>query len=119
MYANGFFLLSVVFLPFPTSLLGEYLPTDHSSPAVILYVSTLAVQSVGWILLKSAALGNQLAKDEQSIKTLREHRNYGYYGFAIYSLCATIAFWFPLTIAVITTVVWIFWLILGVRLKQG
>lgn len=41
MYANGFLLLTVVFIPFPTSLLGEYLFTDHSAPAVILYNSVM------------------------------------------------------------------------------
>ena len=32
-YANGFLLLTVVFIPFPTSLLGEHILTDHASPA--------------------------------------------------------------------------------------
>jgi len=50
-YANGFLLLTVVFIPFPTSLMGEYILTDHASPVVILYDSTLALQAVGWILL--------------------------------------------------------------------
>lgn len=35
-YANGLLLLAVVFMPFPTSLLGESLFTEHASPAVIL-----------------------------------------------------------------------------------
>src|SRR6187549_113039 len=30
-YANGFLLLGVVFMPFPTSLLGEYILTDHAA----------------------------------------------------------------------------------------
>jgi uncharacterized membrane protein len=117
-FANGFLLLTVVFLPFPTALLGEYLLTDHSSPAVILYVSTMAFQAIGWILLTRAALKNQLPKDEKSAVTIRENRKYGYYGFTIYSLCAIIAFWFPLTIAIITTFIWIYWLILGINMKH-
>ena len=31
-YANGFMLLTVVFIPFPTSLMGEYILTDHAAP---------------------------------------------------------------------------------------
>ncbi len=50
MYANGLLLFSVVVVPFPTSLLGAYLFTDDSAPAVVLYNSTLALQSLGWIL---------------------------------------------------------------------
>jgi uncharacterized membrane protein len=117
-YANGFLLLTVVFLPFPTALLGEHLLTDHSSPAVMLYVSTLAFQAIGWILLTKAALNNQLAKDEKSDLTIRESRKYGYFAFAIYSLCTIIAFWFPLTIAIITTLIWIYWLLWGIIMKH-
>ena len=55
-YANGFLLFTVVFMPFPTSLLGEYILTDHAAPAVILYESTMALQAVGWILIVNAHL---------------------------------------------------------------
>ena len=117
-YSNGLVLLTVVFLPFPTALLGEYLLTDHSSPAIILYVSTLAFQAVGWILFSGAVLKNQLTKDEQSASTIRQNKKYGYFAFIIYSLCAIMAIWFPLTIAIITTIIWIFWLIRGINLKH-
>jgi len=117
-FANGFLLLTVVFMPFPTALVGEYLLTDHSSPAVILYVGTMGLQAIGWILLTGAALGNQLGKDDKSIATIREQRNYGYFGFLIYSLYAVIAFWYPLAIAVLTTLTWIFWLILAIKIKH-
>jgi len=50
-YANDFLLLTVVFLPFPTSLLGEYVLTDHAAPAVVLYTAMMAFQAIGWILL--------------------------------------------------------------------
>ncbi len=117
-FANGFLLLTVVFIPFPTALMGEYLLTDHSSPAVILYVSTMAIQAIGWILFTSAVIKNQLAKDEKSELTIRENRKYGYFAFIVYSICAIIAFWFPLTIAIITTCIWIFWLIVSISFKH-
>jgi uncharacterized membrane protein len=117
-FANGFLLLTVVFLPFPTALLGEHILTDHAAPAVILYESVLAFTAIGWILITGAALKNQLYKSEKSIKTIRENGKYGYYAFVMYALCAIIAVWFPLAIAVVTTLVWIFWLILGIRMKH-
>lgn len=117
-YANGFLLLTVVFLPFPTALLGEYLLTNHSSPAVILYVSTLALQAIGWILITGAALKNGLVENEKSVLVIRDGKKYGYFAFTIYSLCSIIAVWFPLTIALITTLIWIFWLMLGINLKH-
>src|SRR5260221_9285223 len=43
-YANGFLLLTVVFMPFPTALMGDYILTDHAAPAVVLYESVMAFQ---------------------------------------------------------------------------
>ena len=117
-YANGFLLLTIVFIPFPTSLLGEYILTNHSAPAVILYDSTLAFQAIAWILITRVALKHQLAKDEKSTLTIRENSKYGYFAFVVYSLCAILAIWFPLTIALITTLIWIFWLMLGINMKH-
>src|SRR5215831_10821723 len=59
LYANGFLLLTVVIMPFPTALVGEYLLTDHAAPAVVVYNSVTAVQSVAWILVSGAALRRQ------------------------------------------------------------
>jgi uncharacterized membrane protein len=112
-YANGFLLLTVVFMPFPTALVGEYLLTDHAAPAVIIYNSVTAVQAVSWILVTGAAL--RLAKDEKSAVLVREgHRN-GYFALVLYSLLALIAAWFPLTIAVVTTMLWAYWLTFSLR----
>src|SRR4029450_85328 len=72
-YANGFLLLTVVFVPFPTALLGEFVLTDHAGPAVFLYNAVVAVQAIGWILCGRAALKNGLARDENAAKTIREN----------------------------------------------
>lgn len=117
-FANGFLLLTVVFIPFPTTLLGEYLLTEHASPAVILYVSTMSLQAIGWILLTGAVLRGHLAKDDEAASTIRTNRKYGVFGFIIYTLCAVMALWLPLAIAVITTCIWIFWLILAIQFKH-
>ena len=112
-YANGFLLLTVVFMPFPTALVGEYLLTDHAAPAVVIYNSVTAVQAVSWILVTGAAL--RLAKDERSVAHVRDgHRN-GYFALVIYSLLAVTAVWFPLTIAIVTTLLWAYWLAFSLR----
>src|SRR6187399_2448222 len=36
-YANGFLLFTVVFIPFPTALLGQFIGTEHAAPTVMLY----------------------------------------------------------------------------------
>jgi transposase len=37
---------------------------------------------------------------------------------ALQSICVIAAFWFPLTITMITTITWIFWLIHGIKIKH-
>jgi len=118
-YANGFLLLTVVFIPFPTSLLGAFLWTDHAAPAVVLYDAVLAVQAIGWILLTGAALKGRLVIDERSTSMMRESNRNGYGAFVLYSLLAVTALWFPTAVAVVTTVSWIFWLTLGIRMKHA
>lgn len=117
-YANGFLLLTVVIIPFPTSLLGEHLLTDHAAPAVVLYNAVLALQAVGWILITEASLKNRLYKNEKAIGSIRQNNKYGYFALALYTLCAILGFWFPLTIASITIITWIFWLIVGINMKH-
>src|SRR5262249_21784146 len=113
-FSNGLLLFSVVLIPFPTSLLGAHLLTSHSAPAVLLYNAVLALQAIGWILLTSAALRDRLTKNAASTAALRGNKRNGYLAFVIYSMFAVLAYWFPVTTAAITTLTWIFWLIVGI-----
>jgi len=117
-YANGFLLLTVVFIPFPTSLLGEHLLSNHASPAVILYTAIIALQGFAWVLLSSASLKNELAKNGKAIEQIEINRKNGYITFIVYSILAIISFWFPFTIAIITTLTSVFWLFYGVEMKH-
>jgi len=117
-YANGFLLLGVVFMPFPTSLLGEYILTNHAAPAVILYEITMGLQALGWALITYAALRDNIGKNEKANLQIRKNGQYAFYAFGFYTLCAIIAIWFPLTIAIITTLIWIVWLIHGINIKN-
>lgn len=116
-YANGLMLLTVVFIPFPTALLGEYLLTDHAAPAVVLYSAVCAVQAIAWSLLTSTALGpRRLTRSERAAMVTREKRAYSYFAFALYTLCAVVALWFPQAVAVVVSVTWLVWLIVSITL---
>ena len=118
-YANGFLLLTVVIIPFPTALLGEYLFTDQAAPAVVLYSVVNGLQATGWILLSRAALKpNLLTKNEKSTLAMRGNHRNGYFALAAYSLCTIIAFWFPLAVALLLSVIWLGWLIYGINIKS-
>lgn len=117
-YANGFLLLTVVSIPFPTSLLGSFLLTDHAAPAVVLYDAVLSVQAIAWIMLSRAALNDRLTTGERSASLIRDNTRNGYFAFALYALLSIAALWFPLTVAIVTTLTWIFWLAFGIRMKR-
>jgi uncharacterized membrane protein len=117
-YANGLLLLSVVFVPFPTSLVGEYLLTNAAAPAVALYDGVLAFQGLAWALLGDSAIRNQLTKSEKAAAHIRVNRRNAYFALAGYSLLGILALWFPLTIAIVTAVSWIFWLVAGMTITH-
>jgi len=117
-YSNGLLLLTVVFVPFPTSLMGEFILTDYAGPAVFLYNAVLAIQGLSWIFLCGSAIKNHLTKNEKSKIQMQVSRRNGYFAFTIYALFALLALWFPLTIAVVSTLTWIFWLIFGNKMNH-
>ncbi len=113
-YANAFLLLTVVFIPFPTALLGSYLLTDHASPAVVIYNAVIALQAIGWILFCGSALKDKLAKDDAAASTLRTSYRNAWFSLVLYSALAVAALWFPQPVAAVTTLTWIFWLVFGI-----
>ena len=119
-YANGLLLLSVVIIPFPTSLLGEFILTDHAAPAVVLYSSVCAFQAIGWSLTGRTALNhsNPLSKNEKAALAIRRAVRKSHYGLILYTACAILAFWFPSIIAIIVAASWIAWLIVGINIKE-
>jgi len=115
-YANGFLMLGVVFVPFPTALLGENLLTRHASPAVVLYSATGALLAGGWALVSWTALKpERLTGNEHAAARIRQHARNAYFAIAFYTTCAIVAVWLPLAIAVVITAMWLYWVIYGMR----
>lgn len=117
-YANGFLLLTVVAIPFPAGLLGAFLWTDHGAPAVVLYDGILAAVALGWILVTGAALRDGLTVDERAAMAMLSNARNAYFALALYSLLAVAAVWLPIPVAIVTTLSWLFWLVLGLRMKH-
>ena len=120
LYANGFLLLSIVFFPFPTSMLADNILTNQAVPAVVLYSLTNLMTNIGWILILRVALSSvhPLSKNQHAHKALVELRKKAYMAFFIYSACVIGAFWYPKTVAVILTCIWIAWLVVGINVKE-
>jgi uncharacterized membrane protein len=119
LFANGFLLLTVAFIPFPTALLGEFVLSDRAAPAVVLYNAALAAQALSWILITRSALRGALARDEDAQRTLRANERSGYGAMVLYTLLAVIAAWLPTLVAALTTATWIAWLVISLRAKHA
>jgi len=118
-YANGFLLLTIVVLPFSTSLLSENLFTDHATPAVVVYAAINALQSLAWIFLGHAALRpNSLTKNEKSTITARASQKSSYFAFGINIILTGLAFWFPQIVAMLIGFIWLGWLVYGIRIRS-
>ena len=89
--------------------------TDSDSAPMRIPLAT----AIGWILVTGAALRDRLTTDEAAAATVRKSRPSAYYAFLLYSLLAVTALWFPLSSAAVTTVTWLFWLVLSIRLKHA
>jgi len=118
-YANGFLLLTVVFIPFPTALLGQFIGTEHAAPTVMLYNAVLAIQALGWIAVTATARADGLCRDEVAAATLRENGRKGYFAFALYGVLAIVGLWLPIAVAAVTTASWLLWLLISIRMKHA
>ncbi len=118
-YANGFLLLTVAFIPFPSALLGEYVASDHAAPAVILYDAVLAAQAGAWVLICRTVLSNGLTRSDQAATTIRRNARYGWFALVLYAIFAVAALWQPQAVAGLTAATWVFWLVLGIRMRSA
>jgi uncharacterized membrane protein len=118
-YANGFLMLTIVLLPFATSLLSENLFTNFATPAVVVYSAVNGLQALAWILLgHSARYPSSLARNDRSASIIHTSTKGSFIAFVIYSMLTILAFWFPLVVASSLGIIWIGWLIYGIKIKS-
>ncbi|MDB5281779.1 MAG: hypothetical protein JWO06_854 [Bacteroidota bacterium] len=113
-YANGFFLFTIVLFPFATALMAEYIKTDYAQPAVVFYSFSCLLQNVGWTLIFETGLRPMpLTNDHGHIATLKQSRRVGWSGFIVYIFITILAWWFPYVSLAINTLLWFIWLAVG------
>jgi uncharacterized membrane protein len=118
-YANGFLLLTVVMIPFATALPAEFGFTDAAAPAVVIYASVNLLSGIAWALLARAALHPvPLMKSTVAKEHIEMSRRQGLYAIGIYTVCVIAAFWFPRSVTVALLLIYVNWLIFGLRAKE-
>jgi uncharacterized membrane protein len=116
-FANGFLLLIVTVVPFPTSLLAKYLLTPAAPVACVVYGGTYVFISAGYTLLLMAARrgGGHLLMPGSMDEVNHRFFSCMYVGFPLYLISAVAAWFSPALCLLICSGLWIFWVWVGAR----
>ncbi len=117
MFANGFLLLLVTLVPFPTALLGDYLLEPAAPTAAAVYTGLFVLIAAAYILLWwAAAYRRPLLRPGISGAQVRLRTRANLVGLPVYLLAFVLAFWLPLASVGICGVLWLFWVVTSARL---
>jgi uncharacterized membrane protein len=120
LYANGFLLFTITFMPFPTALLAEYISTDYAKPAIAFYCFGGVINSIGWnLLLHTIIKPQKLVRSDESIKQVHTIKRSTQVGFLIYSVATIMAFWFPIIALIMNLLLWLVWISLSITTKES
>jgi uncharacterized membrane protein len=110
LFANGLLLLLVTVVPFPTSLVAQYLNTPAAALACAVYAGVFVVINVAYNLLWWAAVRQRRllhpAVTPRQVKRLTRHI---LLGLPVYLLATLLAFWNPYVSLGLCSCLWIFW----------
>lgn len=118
LYANGFLLLTITFMPFPTALLAEYIGTEYAKPAIAFYCFGGVVNSLGWLMLIHTVTKPKLLIHQSiDVEVIHGLKRTIQLGFVVYTLSTALAFWFPIVALVMNLLLWIVWISLSINSK--
>ena len=119
LFANGFLLLTVTFINFPTAVLARYFDTEAFNIASAFYCGSMVLISVSFNLLWfSSAYERKLVKDEITNELIIKIRNAYWLGFFLYMIAFVISFFLPFIGLSICISLWIFWTMLDYDHKK-
>jgi uncharacterized membrane protein len=111
LFANGFLLLMVVLVPFPTAVVADYLTTPAAHVACFFYSSIFVVLATSFRVLLWAVL-RQCGLSMPAMQKLRRSYRLGPPGYLLAALAALFSAWLSLGII---TALWFLWAIVAVR----
>jgi len=116
--SNGYFMFTIILMPFSTAFMAEYLNTPFAQPAVVFFCLNSLLHNSGWVLLHASIVKPRvLLKDAIAVGIHKKARIGAKYGTLIYGVLAILAYWLPYLALVLTVLTWIYWLYLSVGVK--
>jgi uncharacterized membrane protein len=113
LYANGFLLLIVTFIPFPTAVLAKYINSPAANMSAAFYTGSMVLLSIAYNLLWfTTAYKRALVKDEISDALINKIRNAYWLGFFVYLGAFGISFINAIAGIFLCISFWTFWVVL-------
>ncbi len=109
MFANGFLLLTVTFVPFPTAVLAEHLATAESTAAVTFYCGAFVANSLAWLLLLFTIVRGGLFREDVDARTLLRIRRAYIAGPLVYTVATLVALVQPMLGLALNASLWLLW----------
>jgi TMEM175 potassium channel family protein len=115
LYANGFLLLTVTFMPFPTAVLAHYVSTSQANIATVFYSAACLLMNLGFNVLwfcvhrpirLLAPSVSKAAQRKLTIQTLS--------GLTFYLCTTALSYWFPATALIIISGVQLLWIVTSI-----
>ena len=115
LYANGFLLLTITFIPFPTAVLAEYINTPQANIAVMFYGAAFLALSVGFnILWLSMFRPVRLIAASVRDAAVKNVTIQIFSGLPVYAGTMVISNWFPITGLMIIFGLEVLWITMSV-----
>jgi len=119
LYTNAFLLFTIVFFPFPTALLAEYINTAYAMPAIVFYGLASVINSLAWFLfIRSIKKPRQLLNDAFSTEEYDKLKTSNGFAFIIYASTAVLTIWLPYTALIMNVALWVLWVYLSLVEKE-
>jgi uncharacterized membrane protein len=115
LYANGFLLLLISFLPFPTSVLAEYLDGKSLNAAAVFYCGTFIFISLGYNLIWQCMVRGDLLKHDVSTAHLKKITQAYRLGMVVYVASTILAFFHGYLGLGLNLSLWVLWSVLGYK----
>lgn len=110
LFANGFLLLTVTAVPFPTSLVAEYLNKPAAAMACAVYAGIFVVVNIAYnVLLWTVRHHRHLLRPEVSDAQLKMTTRNALLGLPLYLIATVVAFVNPYISVGICSALWVFW----------
>ncbi len=111
-FANGFLLLVVTFIPFPTALLAEYLDRHAANVAATFYCATYVLVSISYNLVLWTVVANRRHHAPELDSAIARVKRAYRLGLIAYVLATVVAVFWPFIGVAICFSLWPLWAIL-------